>query len=439
MIKLSPVSFAKSLMPAPGVQRRYILSSFLNSVGTGMFMPVYVLYFTRIVDLPLAQIGLAFTISGLLGIPVSIPAGDLADRWGPRRVVLLALLGQGLTMAAYLLVRNFWSLLVIDTIMMLFTTAFFSSVGALLRRVGGEDTVTFRSKIRTLGNIGISIGALVAGVGIQFGTSTAYHVLLLANAASFLVACIVITTLPNYRPLPRPEETPADDTAVERKVPRWIALRDKPFLAYALVGGLMSIQNFILEMMFPLWIVAYTFAPSWGVIGAFVVNTVLVALLQVRLGDKVQSIRDGGSALRKAGIVLMLGCVAMSLMRGIPAWGAVLLLVVGTVCVTLGEIWYTSGTFALEFGLPPEHAQGQYQGVAGTVTGLSTAVAPILLLGVALSLGRVGWYSLAAFLLLLGLVSPAIAAWGQRTRPAVEAAELKAELAADIEPDAAAA
>ena len=27
-----------------------------------MFMPVYVLYFTRVVDLPLAQIGLAFTI-----------------------------------------------------------------------------------------------------------------------------------------------------------------------------------------------------------------------------------------------------------------------------------------------------------------------------------------------------------------------------------------
>jgi MFS family permease len=436
MPNLNPVSFAKSLLPTAGVQRRYTLSSFVNAVGTGMFMPVYVLYFTRVVDLPLAQIGLAFTISGLLGIPVSIPAGDLADRWGPRKVVTLALFGQTVLMAAYLLVHNFWSLLVIDTIMMVFTTAFFSAVGALLRRVGGDDTVTFRSKIRTLGNIGISVGALAAGVGITIGTPTAFRVLLLANAASFLVACIVITTLPHYQPLPKPAETTSDGEE-SRPVSRWIALRDRPFLAYSLVGGFMSIQNFILEMMFPLWIVVYTLAPGWTVITAFVINTVLVALLQVRLGDKVRSIRDGGSALRKAGIVLMLGCVAMSLMRGVPAWGAVVLLVIGTVLITLGEIWYTSGTFALEFGLPPEHAQGQYQGVAGTVTGVSTAVAPTLLLGVALSLGRVGWLGLAAVLLLLGLASPAISAWGQRTRPkALQVVETEFEPG---EPDAAAA
>lgn len=414
MIKFSPTSFAKSQLPAPGVQRTYALSSFVNALGTGMFMPVYVLYFTRVVDLPIAQIGLAFTISGLLGIPVGIPAGDLADRWGPRRVVLLALFGQGVTMVAYLFVADFWSLLVIDTVMMLFTTAYFSSVGALLRRVGGEDTVTLRSKIRTLGNIGISLGTLAAGIGIQIGTPTAYQVLLLCNAASFLVSCAVVTRLPNYEPLPRPEEEDADGA------PRWIALRDKAFVAYSLVAGAMAVQNFILEMMIPLWIVAHTLAPGWSVTAAFVINTGLVVLLQVRLGDKVQSIKDGGSALRRAGTVLMLGCAAMSLMSGQPAWSAFMLLLAGIVLLTLGEIWYTSGTFAMEFGLPPEYAQGQYQGLAGTVTSVSTAVAPMLLLGLALSLGSVGWLGLGGLLLLLGLASPGIAAWGERTRPAAE-------------------
>jgi MFS family permease len=419
VIKLSPTSFAKSQLPAPGVQRTYALSSFINALGTGMFMPVYVLYFTRVVEMPTSQLGLAFAISGLLAIPLAIPAGDLADRWGPRRVVLLALFGQGVTMFAYLLVEGFWTLLLVDGLMMLCTTAYFSAVGALLRRVGGEDTVTFRSKVRTLGNIGISLGTLAAGVGIQLDSPTAYRVLLICNAVSFLLSYVVLLRLPDYEPLPRPEEEKSDGA------PRWIALRDRPFVAYSLVAGAMAIQNFILEMMIPIWVVAYTVAPGWSVTAAFLINTILVVLLQVRMGNNVQSLKQGGTALRRAGVVLMVGCVAMSLMRDLPAWSALLLLLAGVVLLTLGEIWYISGTFAMEFGLPPAYAQGQYQGLAGTVTSLSTAVAPVLLLGLALSLGRVGWIGLGVLMLLLGLASPAIAAWGERTRPAAE--ELAAE------------
>jgi MFS family permease len=413
VINFSPIAFAKSLTPAPGVQRTYALSSFVNALGTGMFMPVYVLYFTRVVDMPKTQLGLAFTISGLLGIPLAIPAGDLADRRGPKRVVVVALFGQAATMVAYLFVRNFWTLLPIDAIMMLFTTVYFAAVGALLRRVGGEDTVTFRSKVRTLSNIGISVGLLAAGVGIQLGTSTGYRTLLVANAVSYFLAFVVMLRLPDYPPLPRPEQE--QDTA--EAAPRWIALRDKAFVAYSLAGGAMSLQNFILEMMIPLWVVAYTVAPGWSVTAAFIINTVLVVLLQVRLGDKVKSIRDGGTALRRAGLSLMVGCLAMSLMRGMPVWSALLLLLVGVVLLSLGEIWYVSGTYALEYGLPPEYAQGQYQGLAGTVTSLSTAVAPILLLGLAISLGRAGWVGLGMLMLLLGLTGPAIAEWGERTRP----------------------
>lgn len=410
MRTISPTAFAKSLIPAPGVQRTYVASSFINSLGTGMFMPVYVLYFTRVVDMPKTQLGLAFAISGLLGIPLALPAGDFADRRGPRRVVLFALFGQGLSMITYLTVQGFWSLLIVDTVMMLFTTVYFSAVAALIRRVGGDDTVSFRGKIRTLGNIAISLGTLAAGIGITVDTATGYRTLLILNAASFVVSYVLLLRLPNYEPLPRPEEEEGEGA------PRWIALRDRAFVAYSLVAGTMAIQNFVLEMMIPLWVVAYTVAPGWSVTAAFLINTVLVVLLQVRLGNKVQTLRQGGGALRQAGLAILLGCLAMSLMRDLDTWVALLLLVIGVVLLTLGEIWYTSGTFALEFGLPPEYAQGQYQGLAGTVTSISTALAPVLLLGLALSLGRAGWIGLGIVMALLGLTGPAIAAWGERTR-----------------------
>jgi hypothetical protein len=123
-------------------------------------------------------------------------------------------------------------------------------------------------------------------------------------------------------------------------------------------------------------------------------------------------------ALRRAGIALMLGCAAFSLMTGVSAWAALLVLAAGMVLLTLGEIWYASGSFAFEYGLPPAYAQGQYQGLSGTASGAARAAAPVFLLGVVLGFGRVGWLALGGIMVLLGLTGPALARFGARTRPA---------------------
>jgi MFS family permease len=78
----------------------------------------------------------------------------------------------------------------------------------------------------------------------------------------------------------------------------------------------------------------------------------------------------------------------------------------------------------MDFGLAPEHAQGQYQGLAGLGTGIGQAASPVLLIGVVLSFGRLGFAVLGICFALLGLMAPALARWGERTRPAgTEAAE----------------
>lgn len=40
------------------------------------------------------------------------------------------------------------------------------------------------------------------------------------------------------------------------------------------------------------------------------------------------------------------------------------------------------------------------------------------MIGLVLSLGRAGWIGLGGLFLLLGLAAPAVARWGERTRPA---------------------
>ncbi|MFI9811253.1 MFS transporter [Saccharothrix variisporea] len=411
----APKSFLKSLVPEPGDKRTFVTSQFISGIGGGIIMPISILYFTRIVGIAAGEVGVAFMVAGLLAIPFSVPAGDLADRIGPRRVALSGLLGLSAAGVGFLFVQNSWTLLAAQSVITFSFAAYLPSAGALMRRVGGEQTVTLRSQVRVVANGGVALGTLVAGIGVDIGGPLAYRVLLVLFVLAQLSAGLLLLRLPRLPAPPRPPKQTGGTRA-----PRWIALRDLPFVAYTFVGGAMMLQSMILEILIPVWIVSHTVAPAWGITVAFVLNTVMVVLLQVRLGSKVQTVGDGGVALRRAGLVLLLGCVALSLMAEVSSWVALLLLIAGMVLLTLGEIWHASGTFAFEYGLPPAHAQGQYQGLSTTTSGVVKAAAPALLLGVTLSFGSTGWIGLGVLLLVLGLLGPAIAGWGERTRQEAE-------------------
>jgi hypothetical protein len=85
---------------------------------------------------------------------------------------------------------------------------------------------------------------------------------------------------------------------------------------------------------------------------------------------------------------------------------------------TVGEIWHLAGGFALSMGRPPAHAQGQYDGFNSILGGIGAAAAPVLLLGPILSHGRIGLIALGASFALTSMLMPAVARWGERTRPA---------------------
>lgn len=55
----------------------------------------------------------------------------------------------------------------------------------------------------------------------------------------------------------------------------------------------------------------------------------------------------------------------LALTAYVPVWAAAALLIVAIFVHSLGEMWESSAGFALGFGLAPDHAQGQYQGLLG--------------------------------------------------------------------------
>ena len=64
-----------------------------------------------------------------------------------------------------------------------------------------------------------------------------------------------------------------------------------------------------------------------------------------------------------------------------------------------------SASFHVGFELPPDHAQGQYQGVWGLGYGVASFLAPTVMALLPLGLGVPGWWLLGGILLAAALLS----------------------------------
>jgi MFS family permease len=408
-----------SLVPESRTRRVYLLATLINTYGLGLILTAMTLYGIKVVHLTAGRAGLALTIAGLVGLLAAMPVGALADRRGPREINRLAMLLMAAAGAGFVLfARGFVSYLIVATVQASALSASITTDVALLRRVGGEEATTFRAQMQVVLNLGISLGVATCGVAIQLNTVNAYRALFLGQALTSLIGVAVLGRLPKFEPLPGAHE----ESVVA-------ALKDRPFLAYTVLSGVMYMQYFVLALLLPVWIVYHTHAPRWSVSAFVIVNTVLVVLFQVRIGKTVQTIKQGGAVIRRAGVIFLVSCSAIGLATGIPAWAALLLLAGAVALHTYGELWHSSGTFALDFGLAPEHAQGQYQGLVGMGNGAGQALSPFVLIGLVLAGGRLGFVLLGAWFALLGLAAPAVARWGERTRPGTPETETETEVA----------
>ncbi|MFG2112578.1 MFS transporter [Streptomyces sp. NPDC048718] len=390
-----------------GPQRALIVASFINRVGNGLFNTASILYFTLVVHLPATQVGLGLTIAGLLGLAAGIPAGNLADRYGPRTIWLAAFAIQAVAMTAFVFIDSWLVFTLVATVDRLAASAGGAAGGAVIAQASGERPAAFRAKLRTYVNLGVVLGTLGAAVAIQLDTRPAYTALILANAASFAFAGLVaFLGVPNYRPLPKPKGHR-----------QWSVLADRPYVSFVALYSAMGLQYQTVSLLLPIWLTSHTDAPRWTVAAVYAVNNGVCLLLQSKLGSKVETPRQGGRAFRLAGILFLVSCPLMALSADVPSWVALVLALLAVVIHSIGEVYESSGGWTLAFSLAPDHAQGQYQGFFGTGFNAGQALAPAFLTGVVLALGHPGWILLAVLFAGVGAAGPPVAAWAERTRP----------------------
>ena len=389
-------------LPDGAPRRLLAAATLLTMLGYGIYLTAGVLYLTQGLHLPAAEVGLGMSVAGAVSLAAGVPIGHMADRLGARGVYTVTLLVGGAAMAGLCLSRSFWPFLVCATVSAVAQTAGPAARSPLVAKYGGERPAEFRSYLRAVTNLGIAVGALVAAWAVDRDTRAAYVLVIAGAAVSYGVGAVLAGVMPSVAP------------RLARPGPRWIALRDRPYVALTVLDGLMAVQYRVLTVAVPLWLLERTTAPRWSVSAVMLLNTAIVVCLQVRASKHINSVPAGAAAFRRAGFAFLIACVAVSLVAGAPGW-VVLVVVLAAVAVhTFGEMWQAAGGFELSFALAPEESVGQYQGLFGMGLGLGVTLGPTVLIALCIDLGRPGWWIVGIGFALTGLAVPPTARWAQR-------------------------
>ena len=382
---------AGDLLPEHGPGRALAAAVFVNSFGTGLYFVVGIVYLVRFAGLPLAQVGLGLTLTGVAALIAGIPAGVLSDRYDPRVVAAGFLLCEALAVSALVWVRSFPTFLAAALLSALASQGSRTVRGVLIGRIGGQGRARLRATMRSVSNLSQAAGALAAGLVLQWDHAVVYQAALLVDAASFvLAAAVIVRQLPAFARVAAPKAGP-----------RLAVVHDRKFAAIALLNGAMSMHYSVLGVMLPVWITQYTSAPRWAASATLLLNTILIVLFQVPASRGVTDAASAQRWFRRSGWLFLAACVLLAATRHFGPFAALVMLLAAAVTYTVGELWHAASSFELSYALAPEHQMGQYQGMFGMGVNGGGALAPALLAALCPLGGGFGW-------VLVGLVFAAV-------------------------------
>jgi hypothetical protein len=279
------------------------------------------------------------------------------------------------------------------------------------RAVGETERVAVAGALRAIRNAGYTVGALAASLALISPGRTSLAVVVLGNCASFVLAALLLRTMPlrgEAGPIRRSRERDGDSV-----------LRRPAFLSATALSGILSIHRQILAVGLPLWIVTRSLAPSSTVSILVAINTILVVVLQVRLVRNTDEAAGAARVLHRSGWALLALTVVLALstvrLPGRP-WSMIALLLAGTVALTFAEMWQAAGAWGLSLTLSPERARSRYLSVFNLGPSAQDVCGALLLTALVLPAGPAGWLVLGGILAAAGLLAPPVARWAERER-----------------------
>lgn len=394
------------VLPKSRLERDLALQCVLSAFATGSFLTGTAVFFTQVVGLSGAQVGLGMSVAAAVSLALSVPLGRLTDHVGAKLLWVVASLLEAALYLAWPLIGSFAAFVTMLAVLASVETAARSAREVYRIAVFPREVrVRAMAYMRAARNVGYTLGAGAGGVALGIGSREAIIAVPLVTGGLLVLNAVMVAFLPA---ITRP---PRATGPLEQAGPA--ALRNPGFVVLAACNGVLGSNQVLLNVVVPLWLVERTDVPQVLLAWLFGTNTVLAVALQVRASRGSENVPGALRAVRLSGWAFVVSCAVLAVTHETVGWVSIVLIWVGHVTITGAELWQSAAGWGLVAELSDHRRLGDYQGVWGMGMQAESIVFPALFTFLALEWGAPGWGVIAV----IAVAAAAIA------HPAARAAE----------------
>ncbi len=367
----------------PGLPRPVwilIAGATLSAVGNGLATPFLAIYLHLVRGVPIAVVGSILAVQAVGGLGMTLAGGGLTDRFGARRTSLVGLGLQAAGAAVFAASVNIPLAVLGAFLVGVGNGLFYPGTFTLLARLTTPAQRTAAASLRYAGiNLGMGLGAVIAGLVVSVARPLTFVGIFLADAASF-VAFLVLLALwvPEAAAAaqPRVGEPPPDAGRVRYRA----VWAHRTFRSVLLIQALMVMGGYAqLSGAIPLYAKAVLGVSTRAIGLAFAANTLLIVVAQMPLAALIPG-RRRSRALAATALVWALAFAIGTGAATLRPHGLAAALALGAVYVAfgVGECLLSASLAPLAMDLAPEHGRGRYMAALSLPWGAGMLVGPAL-------------------------------------------------------------
>jgi len=312
-------------------------SLLLASLGSGLFLPLSLIYFTALTEIPLALLGTLLGAANTITLPVPLCAGALADRFGARSVVIGAQALQAASFLCYVWVRSPVMVFLAAAVGAVGVRFFWSSIFTLIADYTDQAHARqelWYARANIARTVGIGAGGLAAGLLIVNGGVDSYRAIAYVSCACFAVAAATLAAflrMPSHRPVMESS-----------------------------VNTLYALSTLMLGLALPTFVRVVLHRSAWLTSAVLVGNAVLIALLGNSVTRRLAHLRRTRVICAAGGLWACWSLALGGIAYGRVTWAAPAALIAATLMFTLAEVIHAPASMALAADGAPPRARGRY-------------------------------------------------------------------------------
>jgi MFS family permease len=338
----------------------------ISATGFSIVMPFLSIYFYTNLHISMTTIGTVFLASSAIGALGNIVGGEIADRFGRKRVMIVAMASRAFIFAVLSLVIASGSGFVLIALLVIcssFTGSLFDPASNAMVADVCEPSRRLEaySLLRIGQNIGWTVGPLLGGLLVIINYSSLF---LLTAVTAFSVAFILLLLVSESICC-----TPEGGRS-------WISsslhvLMNLKFLLFCLISVTLFLVVAQMSSVYSVYSENVVGIPVYEVGYLYAINGIMVVLIQVPVARLISKYRMT-SAIAAGAAVYAAGYFGVAFVHDFLG------LAIAMVIISMGEIITSPSSTNLVANMSPENERGRYMGVFGLFTSFGWSMGPFV-------------------------------------------------------------